>query len=125
VPAADLTRERYVSLATFRRDGAEVRTSIWFAIAGDGLWVVTGGDSGKVKRLRRDSRVRVAPCDVRGIVHGPWREGTARIAQDPREIADAHAMLRAKYGWQVTLLDLFSRLSGRAKRRVWLEVALK
>jgi uncharacterized protein len=125
VPAADLTRERYVSLATFRRDGAEVRTPIWFAIAGDGLWVVTGGDSGKVKRLRRDSRVRVAPCDVRGIVHGPWREGTARIAQDPREIADARAMLRAKYGWQVTLLDLFSRLSGRAKRRVWLEVALK
>src|SRR5262249_60814594 len=89
----------------------------WFGLAGVGLWVVTGGDSGKVKRLRRDSRVRVAPCDVRGIVHGPWREGTARIAQDPREIADAHAMLRAKYGWQVTLLDLFSRLSGRIKRR--------
>ena len=125
MPAAELARERYVSLATFRRDGAEVRTPIWFALAGDGLWVVTAGDSGKVKRLRRDSRVRVAPCDVRGIVHGPWREGTARIVQDPLEIADAHAMLRAKYGWQVTLLDLFSCLSGRAKRRVWLEVALK
>ena len=125
MPAADLARERYVSLATFRRDGAEVRTPIWFAIAGECLWVVTGGDSGKVKRLRRDPHVRVAPCDVRGIVHGPWREGTARIAQDPREIADAHAMLRAKYGWQVTLLDFFSRLSGRAKRRVWLEVGLK
>jgi PPOX class probable F420-dependent enzyme len=125
VPAADLARERYVSLATFRRDGAEVRTPIWFAIVGEGLWAVTGGDSGKVKRLRRQSRVRVAPCDVRGIVHGPWREGTARLAQDPREIADAHAMLRAKYGWQVTLLDLFSRLSGRIKRRVWLEVALE
>ena len=125
MPAADLARERYVSLATFRRDGGEVRTPIWFAIVGEGLWAVTGGDSGKVKRLRRESRVRVAPCDVRGIVHGPWREGTARIAQDPREIVDAHAMLRAKYGWQVTLLDLFSRLSGRIKRRVWLEVALK
>lgn len=125
MPAAELARERYVSLATLRRDGTEVRTPIWFAVAGDGLWVVTGGDSGKVKRLRRDSRVRVAPCDARGIVHGPWREGTARIVQNPREVADAHAMLRAKYGWQVTLLDLFSRLSGRAKRRVWLEVALK
>jgi uncharacterized protein len=125
VPAADLARERYVSLATFRRDGAEVRTPIWFAIVGGDLWMMTGGDSGKVKRLRRDSRVRVAPCDVRGVVHGPWQEGTARIAQDRREIIDAHAMLRAKYGWQVTLLDLFSRLSGRIKRRVWLEVALK
>ena len=125
MPAADLARERYVSLATFRRNGTEVRTPIWFAIVGGGLRVVTGGDTGKVKRLRHASHVRVAACDVRGIVPGPWQEGTARIAQDPREIADAHAMLRAKYGWQVTLLDLFSRLSGRAKRRVWLEVTLK
>jgi PPOX class probable F420-dependent enzyme len=125
VSAADLARERYVSLATFRRNGTEVRTPIWFATTGDTLWMMTGGDSGKVKRLRHDSRVRVAACDVRGIVHGPWREGTARIAQDRRAIIDAHAILRAKYGWQVTLLDLFSRLSGRIKRRVWLEVALK
>ncbi len=125
MPAADLARERYVSLATFRRNGAEVRTPIWFATTGDALWMMTGGDSGKVKRLRYDSRVRVAACDVRGIVHGPWQEGTARIAQDRGAIIDAHAMLRAKYGWQVTLLDLFSRLSGRIKRRVWLEVALK
>jgi hypothetical protein len=125
VPAADLARERYVSLATFRRNGAEVRTPTWFAVVGDGLWVVTGGDTGKVKRLRHTARVRVAPCDVRGIVHGPWREGTARTVQDPREIAHAHAMLRAKYGWQVTLLDLFSRLSGRIRRRVWLEVSLQ
>ena len=121
----DLARERYVSLATFRRNGAEVRTPIWFASAGGGLWVVTGGDTGKVKRLRHTSRVRVAPCDVRGIVHGPWREGTARIAQDAREIADAHAMLRAKYGWQMRLRDLFSWLSGRIHRRVWLEVSLR
>jgi hypothetical protein len=130
VPAGDLARERYVSLATFRRSGAEVRTPIWFAVVpnekgGDTLWMVTGGDSGKVKRLRNDPRVRVAPSDVRGIVHGPWREGTARIADDPRDLAQAHALLRAKYGWQVTLLDFFSRLSGRIRRRVWLAVEVR
>ena len=130
MPAADLVRERYLSLATFRKNGAEVRTPIWFAVVaneqGDGtLWVVTGGDSGKVKRLRHTPRVRVAPSDVRGIVHGPWREGTARVADDPEAIAQAHAMLRAKYGWQVTLLDLFSRLSGRIRRRAWLAVEVR
>ena len=122
---AELARERYVSLATFRKSGAEVRTPIWFAVVDDRCWMMTGGDSGKVKRLRNNPRVRVAPSDVRGIVHGPWREGTARIVNEPRQIADAHAMLRAKYGWQVTLLDLFSRLSGRIRRRVWLEVTLR
>jgi uncharacterized protein len=125
VAVPDLARERYLSLATFRRNGAEVRTPIWFALVDDRLWIVTGGDSGKVKRVRNNPRVRLAPSDVRGIVHGPWREGSARIADDPGEIAHAHAMLRAKYGWQVTLLDLFSRLSGRIRRRVWLEVALR
>jgi PPOX class probable F420-dependent enzyme len=124
VAVPDLTRERYLSLATVRRNGAEVRTPIWFVLVDDRLWIVTGGDSGKVKRLRNNPRVRVAPSDVRGIVHGPWREGSARIADDPGEIAHAHAMLRAKYGWQVTLLDLISRLSGRIRRRVWLEIAL-
>ncbi len=120
----DFARERYVSLATFRRNGAEVRTPIWFAVIDQRLWMMTGGDTGKVKRLRNNPRVRVAPSDVRGIVHGSWRDGTARIAADPREIAEARAMLRAKYGWQATLLDVVSRLSGRIRRRVWLEVAL-
>ena len=124
MPAGDLARERYVSLATFRKSGAEVRTPTWFAVIDDTLWMMTGGDSGKVKRLRNNPRVRVAPSDVRGIVSGPWREGTARIVEDPREIAEARAMLRHKYGWQVTLLDFFSRLSGRIQRRVWLEVVL-
>jgi PPOX class probable F420-dependent enzyme len=124
VAIAELARERYVSLATFRKSGAEVRTPIWFAVVDGRLWMMTGGDSGKIKRVRNNARVRVAPSDVRGIVHGPWRDGTARIVDDPRLIADAHAMLRAKYGWQVRLLDLFSRLSGRIARRVWLEVVL-
>jgi PPOX class probable F420-dependent enzyme len=124
VAIAELARERYVSLATFRKSGAEVRTPIWFAVVDGRLWMMTGGDSGKIKRVRNNARVRVAPSDVRGIVHGPWRDGTARIVDEPRLIADAHAMLRAKYGWQVRLLDLFSRLSGRIARRVWLEVVL-
>jgi len=125
VPAADLARERYVSLATFRRNGAEIRTPIWFAMLDERLVMVTGGDSGKVKRLRNDARVRVAACDARGAVHGPWHEAAARIMTEPREIAAGHAMLRAKYGWQVRLLDLVARLTGRVRRRAWLEVSLR
>ena len=125
--AADLARARYLSLATFRKTGTEVRTPIWFAVLhesqGDhAFWMMTAGDSGKVKRLRNDPRVRVAPCDVRGIVSGPWREGTARFVSDAEAIEQARAALRVKYGWQVTLLDFFSWLSGRMKRRVWLAV---
>jgi PPOX class probable F420-dependent enzyme len=122
--AAELARERYVSLATLRRTGAEVRTPIWFAMIGERLVMVTRSDSGKVKRLRNNPRVRVAPCDARGSVHGSWHDGSARILTDPREIAEAGARLRAKYGWQVWVLDVVARLTGRIRRRAWLEVAL-
>jgi PPOX class probable F420-dependent enzyme len=119
----DLARERYLSLATFRRDGTEVRTPVWVAAHGDRLWVVTAGDSGKAKRLRHSSRARVAPCDARGRVSGAWRDVSARVARSVDEAA-LRAAFRAKYGWQVRLLDAMSRLTGRIKRRAWIEIEL-
>jgi PPOX class probable F420-dependent enzyme len=120
----DLRPQRYVSLATFRRDGREVRTPVWFAEVGGRFYVFTAGDSGKVKRLRASRRARVAACDARGGIHGPWHDATARIVDDRPSIERAHAALRSKYGWQVRLLDLGSRLAGRIKRRAWIEIAL-
>ena len=122
---ADLSHARYISLATFRRGGAEVRTPVWFAASDDGhLHVFTAGDAGKVKRLRHTARVRVAPSGVRGEVRGAWREGTAWLVTEPSAVAAAHAALRAKYGWQMLAADLLARLTGRLGRRAWVEIAL-
>jgi hypothetical protein len=120
--AAELDSHRYLSLATYRGSGVEVATPVWFAAVDSTLYVFTAGDSGKVKRLRRSSRARVAPCDMRGTVTGPWRDATARIATDPAVIARAQGALRAKYGWKKWLLDLGSRLTGRIHRRAWIAV---
>ena len=120
----ELDRYRYMSLATFRRSGAEVATPVWFAMSGGKLYVFTAGDSGKVKRLRHTSRARVAPSDGRGLVQGGWRSATAALVTDSQVIERAHAALRTKYGWQILLADLFSRLTGRFRRRAWIEVEL-
>jgi PPOX class probable F420-dependent enzyme len=122
VDVAELDRHRYLSLATFRRSGAAVATPVWFASAGTALYVVTAGDAGKVKRLRHSSRARVAACDMRGRLRGPWRDVAARLVNEPAEIGRAHAALRAKYGWQMRLLDLFSWLGGRIQRRAWIAI---
>ena len=119
---ADLDRHRYLSLATFRRSGAAVATPVWFAAVDDRLYAFTAGDSGKVKRLRVSPRARVAPCDARGNLRGPWQEASARVVGEAAVIRRAHAALRAKYGWQLWLLDLGSTLTGRVKRRAWIEV---
>ena len=121
---AALGRQRYMALATFRRNGAEVRTPVWFAAMDGKLYVFTAGDSGKVKRLRHSSRARVATSDVRGNVRGEWWNAHARIVTEPRVIERAHAAMRVKYGWQAGLGDLFSRLTGRLPRRAWIEVQI-
>jgi len=121
---AALDRQRYVALATFRRTGAEVRTPVWFAAMGGKIYLFSAGESGKVKRLRHSPRARVAPCDVRGEVRGAWWDGAARIVTEPDVIERAHAAVRAKYGWQGWLGDLFSRLTGRMRRRAWIEIEL-
>ena len=121
----DFDRNRYMSLGTFRRSGTEVATPVWFAADNGKLYVFTAGESGKVKRLLHSPRARVAPSDVRGRVLGPWRQATARILTERDPIEQARAALRAKYGWQMRLGDLLSRLTGRIRRRAWIEVTFE
>ena len=99
-------------------------TPVWFAAADGRLYVFTAVQSGKVKRLRHSQRARVSPSDARGRVRGEWREATARILTDPREIERAHAALQGKYGWQMRLTNLLSRITGRINHRAWLEIQL-
>jgi PPOX class probable F420-dependent enzyme len=120
--AAELNRHRYMSLATFRKNGAEVKTPVWFAAADGKLYVFTAGKSGKVKRLRRSSRARIAPSDACGRARGVWRDATARIVTERASLERARMALRAKYGWQMWLTDLFSGLAGRLQHRAWIEI---
>ena len=113
---------RYVNLATFRKDGTEVKTPVWFAALGSKLYVYTAGKAGKAKRLRNSSRARIAPCDIRGNVLGEWRDTSARIIGEPELVARAYAALRKKYGWQVALFSFGARIAGTFKQRVYIEV---
>ncbi|MET0984585.1 MAG: PPOX class F420-dependent oxidoreductase [Steroidobacteraceae bacterium] len=123
-PPFDPALARYVSLATIRRDGREIRTPVWMAPAAGHHYVFSAGDAGKVKRIRATGRVRVAECDLRGVIKSGWIDGRGRILQDSDEIARALQALRAKYGMQMALGDFFSKLSGRFSKRTYLEITL-
>ena len=105
---------RYVSLETYRRNGTPVRTPVWFVEHNGELKFYTMAASGKVTRLRRDPRVRVAPCDSRGNVKGGWVEGTTRSLEG-EEARQVQAMLNRKYGWQRGLINLLVRLRHRPR----------
>ena len=102
-----------------------MRTPVWFARSGRALYLFTAHDSGKVKRLRHSSRARIAPSDMRGVLRGAGRDAAAHIVTEPAVIERAHAAMRAKYGWQMHLTDLLSRLTGRIRRRVWIEIEIE
>jgi PPOX class probable F420-dependent enzyme len=113
-----LVPERYISLETFKKNGDGVKTPVWFAPVGEALYVFTDGTSFKVKRVRRDGRARIAGCNSSGsTITTPWFDAQASILEPGPEEDAAYAALRSKYGWQIWLLDIGSRLSGRIKRR--------
>jgi PPOX class probable F420-dependent enzyme len=118
-----LDGERYISLETFRKDGSGVKTPVWAAAMTGKLVVVTDGTSHKVKRLQSDPKIRAAGCNARGDVHGVWYKGTARILEATGAQA-AEASLKSKYGLQYLVLNFFSSVSGRRKRRAYLEITI-
>ena len=111
---APFAGQKYLNLESVKRDGTPVQTPVWFAEEQGVLYVYTLANAGKVKRIRRNPRIRLAPCTMRGTVIGPWVEADATIV-DATTAARGHALLRQKYGWLKGIGDLFSRLLHRER----------
>jgi PPOX class probable F420-dependent enzyme len=110
---------KYFSLETFRKTGAGVRTPVWFAEDPSArprsvFYVYTLPDSGKVKRIRNNSKVRIAPCTMRGDLRGAWVDARARLCTGD-EAAKGQSLLNQKYGLMKRIGDFFSRLRGRTQ----------
>ena len=89
---------RHALLVTFRRDGQPVPTPVWFGIEGGRMYVRSEDDSGKVKRVRANPHVRVAPCNNRGRPHGPAAEARARLLETPEDRERAERAIQANFG---------------------------
>lgn len=122
-----LGQETYVSLETFRKNGEGVKTPVWIAQDGadDRLYIYTNRTSWKVKRIRRDPKVRLAPCTAAGRVTGDWQEAEARMLDGGDEQEQGFDAVIAKYGWQMRSALLLSRFSGRYADRTIIEIRLK
>jgi len=94
----EIARHKRALLVTYRRDGTPVPTPVWAAPGAGGLlYVRSERASGKLKRLRNDARLLVAPCTVRGEPLGAPFEARARVL-DAGEERVAEQALAARYG---------------------------
>ena len=108
-----LSGNGYISLETYRRNGQPVATPVWFTIDHDNkvIYVITRTETGKIKRLRNNSNVRIVPCGMRGQPKGEWLNGRATFAtQEQQQIALKQR--NKKYGLKARLSGLFSSNKG-------------
>jgi len=118
---------KYINLQTFRKTGVAVSTPVWFASdpmpsSVPRFYVYTLPDSGKVKRIRNNPKVRIAPCNMRGDLRGAWVDATARIC-DADEVAKGQSLLNRKYGLMKRIGDFFSRMRGRVQTVLAIEIS--
>ena len=121
----DLADEKFVSLTTFRKNGAGVATPVWIGRDGDALVVTTPVGSGKVKRLRRNRAVELRPCNRRGTVQddAPTLTAVAEIVEGDAAMRRLDEVLRPKYSLEYRVVMSIERLLRRSSpQRVMLRI---
>lgn len=111
-----------ISLETYKKSGAAVKTPVWLVVDGGTLYVRTDPTSGKAKRIRNNPRVRLAPSDFRGNVQGEWAEAEARFVDGPEVDRILKAFMK-KYGLRASAIGLWHRIRG-APRYVVLAITV-
>ena len=103
--------EKVISLETYRRSGEPVRTPVWFLEEGGVIYVHTDDSTGKVKRIRRNPRVRIAPSHFRGKPKADYIEARAELETNPETVEKYRSRIYKKYGIQGTLTTFMQRFS--------------
>lgn len=127
----DLGDERFVSVTSLRRDGTPVATPVWVVAAEGHLYVWTGSQTGKAKRIRNNPSVMIAPCTRLGTVTGPAVPAQAAIVP-LEERPGIWRLFVAKYGLGLRMIGRAERILGRLRlgpfhkqgERIYLELTI-
>lgn len=104
------SKHLYINLETFRKNGLSVKTPVWFVENGDRLYVRTLAESGKVKRIRRNHQVNIAPSKVDGEPVGDWIPAIAKEVTDDEIHQKVDQLLDQKYGLMKKLFSVVAKI---------------
>ncbi len=113
---------KYISLETFKKNGEGIKTPVWFAadpridLSEDGalFYIYTIGNTGKVKRIRNNGHVKIAPCTMKGVPLGEFVDAKAEIVTG--EVASqGMKLLNKKYFPLKQILSFFALFSRRER----------
>jgi uncharacterized protein len=107
-----------VLLTTYKRDGTPVGTAVNIAVEGDLAYFRTWDTAWKLRRIRNNPEVQLAPSTARGKPTAPAIEARARVLEGEGS-ARAGKLLASKYpALHGLLVPLVHRLRGNKTMHV-------
>ena len=107
---APVENAKTILLTTYKRDGTAVGTPVSIAFDGDRAFFRSYDKAWKTRRLRRDSRVRIAPATLRGKPTGPAIQARATLLEGEQARVAARALARRHRVLQGILVPAAHRL---------------
>ena len=111
--AAQFSSQKTISLETYKKNGDPVKSPVWVIEENGMLYVRSDPKSWKIKRIRKNPSVRLAPCTMSGKVKGDWLKGEAHFV-DGEGTKQVLKLFNKKYGLMIKILNFYSRLRGRS-----------
>ena len=101
-------KAKYINIQTYKKTGQPISTPVWFIIKDNKIFFRTSHNSGKIKRIRNNNKVKFALCDIRGKIKGEWYEGVANIENDSSN--SILVQINKKYGLSSRLMKIFYKI---------------
>ena len=109
-----------IILTTFRRDGTPVSTPVSIVVDGARAFIRTWDTTGKMKRIRNNADVTIAPFTFLGRVTGAAIRMRARVLNDTEAAVASRALARKYPLLHGILVPLIHRL--RRNKTIHLEL---
>jgi uncharacterized protein len=111
-------RQYTVLMTTYRRDGTPIGTPVHIAVEDDHAFVRTYGSAWKLKRIRNNPKVEIAPSTITGKPTGPAVQARARVLSGA-EAEHAYQLLSRKHPFVLGILvPLVHRLKGEVTTHI-------
>ena len=108
---------RYLSVTTFKRDGTRVATPVWFVSDGERLLALTDRHSAKIRRIRHDPHVEVAPCRPGGRLMRPPVPAGAEVLTSEADLERVQELPLARHRTSYRLVMPAYRVGRRLRGR--------
>ena len=108
---------RYLSVTSFKRDGGGVATPVWFVSDGRRLFALTDLHSAKIRRIRHNPRVLIAPCRADGKLRAAPVPAHADVLTATADLERVQQLLLERYKLTYRFVMLAYRLGRKLRGR--------